>query len=125
MDFEAGTLRCEHCQTDLRPDRIFTNSTVNHLATLIPDEYRDVFLGKLGFERRPVRRTPVVALWLLIGLMAIGAFLGCLLQWGHPLRMILVALGGIAFIYSIWKYYKEEEKPKWKKRKSKRGQICS
>ena len=118
VDFEKDLLFCNFCHATFKPEQIFTNKTVNSRAFLIPTEFRDVYLSKLGFERQPIRRTPTIVLWILIIITIFGMVTNVFLNWGKITSVLCIIFGGIAFIFTILGYYKAEEKPKWKKIKA-------
>jgi amino acid transporter len=91
---------------------------VNYLAELIPSDVREQFLSKLGFEKKPVVRTPKLALWFLTVMMILGYIVGVLINFPNFLMMVGVAFLGGLFIWQIFRYYKEEEIPKWRKKKA-------
>lgn len=117
MDFDAGTLRCGRCMSDLKPSQVFTSTSVDHLAKLVPDEHRDAYLAKLGFEPKPVHRTSPLVLGFLIGVIVMGVAMAAFTLWGYPSRVIPTALVGVVFVFMIWSRYREEKKPRWKKKR--------
>ena len=118
FDFEGARVICPKCQSALDPGLIINKSTVNYLAELIPSNVREQFLSKLGFEKKPVVRTPKLALWFLTVMMILGYIVGVLINFPNLLMMVGVAFLGGLFIWQIFRYYKEEEIPKWRKKKA-------
>jgi len=118
LDFESGQVICVKCKSALDPNLVINNSTVNFLANLIPPDIRDRFLFNLGFERKPIARTPKLALWSLIVMMILGSVAGLLINFPNFLMMVGVAFLWGLFIWKILRYYKEEEIPKWRKKKA-------
>jgi hypothetical protein len=116
MDFDSNSIRCVKCQSDFDASKIFNNTSVNFLAKLVPSEKRDDFLNKLGFECQPIRRTSIFALIFIITLMLGSAIISAYDQREQPLKMALIMAGGIAFLFTILMYYKNEAKPKWKRK---------
>ncbi len=117
MDFDSSRLLCPFCQVCLLTADVFTNSSVDHLALLVPKGHRDAFLAKLGFQRQPVRRTPKPLVWLLTVLFFVGALPCILLQEWHRIAKAIAFLFVALFVFSLWKLYKEEETPKWRRAK--------
>jgi hypothetical protein len=118
FDFERTRVICPKCQSALDPGLIINKSTVNFLADLIPSDIREQLLSKLGFEKKPVVRTPKLALWFLIGIMVLGIGAGVLINFPNfPMMVGVVFLCGLG-IWQIIRYHKEEEIPKWRKKKA-------
>ena len=117
MDFDAGTLHCAQCKSKLDPSQVITNWTVEYFAKLIPEEHRDAYLAKLGFERLPVRRTSPLVLGFLIGVIVMGVAMAAFTLWGYPSRVIPTALVGIVFISVIIGYCRKEKEPRWSKKR--------
>jgi hypothetical protein len=120
VDFENERLLCPRCERAVLPTTVFTNSTVNYLAPLIPEEHRDAFLAALGFQRRAMRRTPRPLVWFLTLLISLGAVPCILLQDTHPITKALAFLCVPLIVFELWRLYREEETPKWRKAKPKK-----
>jgi len=118
FDFEGARVTCLNCQSALDPGLIINKSTVNYLADLIPSDVRDQFLSKLGFEKKPVARTPKFALWFLVVMMILGSAVVVIINFPNFLMMGGVAFLWGLFIWQIFRNYKEEEIPKWRKKKA-------
>ncbi len=116
MDFDSSSIKCAKCQSDFDANMIFNNTSVNSLAKFVPSEKRDDFLNKLGFEHQPIRRTSIIALIFIITLMLGGAIVTAFVQREEPIKMAFILAGGIAFLFTILMYYKNEAKPKWKRK---------
>jgi len=118
FDFDDARIICTKCQSTLNPELVINNSTVNFLANLIPSDIREDFLSKLGFEKRPIVRTPKLGLGFLIVVLIAGTIVGVIIHSGNTARMLLTILVGGLAISAIIKYYKEEEIPKWTKKRT-------
>jgi hypothetical protein len=118
FDFEGARVICPKCQSTLDAGLIINKSTVNYLASVIPSDLREQFLSKLGFEKKPAVRTPKIALWFLIVIMILGTCVGVLINFPNfPMMVGIAFLWGLG-IWQIFRYYKEEEIPKWRKKKA-------
>ena len=118
FDFEGARVICPKCQSTLEPGLIINNSTVNYVAALIPSDVREHFLSKLGFEKKPVVRTPKLVLWFLIVIIILLTGAGVLINFpSFPIMVGIVLFCGLV-IWQILRYYKEEKIPKWRKKKS-------
>ena len=60
LDYDAGLIRCFYCYNTLPAEMFFNDTTVNKFAKKIPELRRDVFLEKLGFEKKPVRKSAII-----------------------------------------------------------------
>ena len=118
MDYENGTINCFNCRNELPKEMFFTNSTVNQIAKDIPENERDKFLDKLGFEKRPIRRTSKFSLAFIITIAAISIVIAFFMEFETVYYKLLAVGGGVAFLFQILRYYKEEEIPKYKRKKA-------
>lgn len=116
FDFEGARVICPKCQSTLDPNIIINKSTVNYVADLIPSDVREQFLSKLGFEKKPVVRTSKLVLWLLIVIIILLTGAGVLINFpSFPIMAGIVLFWGLV-IWRIFRYYKEEKIPKWRKK---------
>jgi hypothetical protein len=118
FDFEGARVIYPKCQSAVDAGLIINKSTINYLAEFIPSDIWDQFLSKLGFEKKPVARTPKFGLWFLIVIMILGSIVRLLINFPNYLMIVGVAFFGGLFIWQIFRYYKEEEIPKWRKKKT-------
>jgi len=120
IDFGKCRVRCPTCQTEFYASEVLSDYELLHLAELIPPEERSAFLTKLGFEQKPVRRTPRI---LVIGFIAFLAFAIVATVILHVLYeekrfgTLLLPLAGALLIWGVIRMYKEEEKPRWRRKK--------
>ena len=66
FDYDAGVIRCFYCNNALPNKMFFTDSTVNKFAQKIPEERRDDFLKKLGFEKKAVKKNTNIIFYLMV-----------------------------------------------------------
>ena len=118
IDFEGAKIICTSCNNSFDPAIIIDNSNINYFAHIIPDEYKEQFLNKIGYEKKTTIRTWKPALIFLIIMISITVIAGVIIQYKNILQTILYLLGGCGFIAVILSQYKDEAKPKWKRKKT-------
>ena len=80
FDIEAAKIVCPICNFKNDPEEIYPDVEIINLASyFIPDD-QDVFLNKLGFKKKPVRRTPKSGLIFIIIIMSIGVLYWAVFQ---------------------------------------------
>ena len=118
IDFEGVKIICTSCNSSLDPAIIIDNSNVDFFAQIIPDEYKEQFLNKIGYEKKTIVRTWKPALIFLIIMISIAVIAGVIIQYKSILQTILYLLGGCGVIAVILSQYKDEARPKWKRKKT-------
>ncbi|MFC1839136.1 hypothetical protein ACFL1N_06140 [Thermodesulfobacteriota bacterium] len=66
FDYDGGVIRCFYCNSALPNKMFFADSNVNRFAQKIPEERRDEFMGKLGFEKKTVKKTANIIFYLVV-----------------------------------------------------------
>ena len=118
LDHELPEVRCGHCTEKVDPGAIFTRSTVNDLQFLIPEEQRDRFLGRIGFERCAKRR-PETGAFVLFWTSLVGfALMVRYIEGDSVMQLLLMLMLGLATVLLLaWTYHKDAKKPRWRARK--------
>ncbi len=117
IDFENVRIICASCQKQIDPAILIDDFNVDFFAQIIPDEHKEQFLNKIGFERKPIVRTSKLALTFMITAILIAVIVGTFIQYKNILQALLYLLIGGSFIVIVLGYYKEETKPKWRWKK--------
>lgn len=118
FDIKEGKILCPICSFKHNPVELYSDGEIINLATtLIPDDH-EYFLTKLGFDKKPIRRTPKSGVIFLSIIMVLGAIMAvALLDINIVLKLILIPVAVALTIWQILKDYKDEEKPKWYRKK--------
>lgn len=114
IDYEEGLIRCFYCNQVLPNEMFFNDLTVNQFAKKIPEERRDEFMAKLGFEKKPVHKSFNIGFYLL-GLIPIifGAFIKGINNQDNMEKLIPLILTGIVFFVTVIKVHMDRNKMKY------------
>ena len=92
IDYDAGLIRCFYCYNSLPAEMFFNDITVNKFAKKIPELRRDEFLEKLGFEKKPVRKSAIIIGFLVALVPLITSLNKILEKKGDPADLFFAAL---------------------------------
>ena len=119
INFDNPKIRCTTCGAEFGLSEVFHDSHVLYLAELIPLEQRNKFLTNLGFEQKPIVRTPKILLIPFVSFLAFGIAALITLRFLAKkdwLGLLSSLIGGGMLIWFIIKTYKKEKKPKWRRK---------
>jgi hypothetical protein len=123
VDFANVKVFCANCQQEVDPEVLIDSYDVDYFAELIPDEYKENFLKKLGFEKKQGNLIPKGILRFLVilsvTLIAIGAIIFATTQ-SKIFDAFWILSGAGSVIVTFILYYKEATKLKWRKIKKNR-----
>ena len=118
IDINEAKFVCPICRFKHEPTDLYSDGEVINLTEILIPNEQEVFLSKLGFKKKIKRRTSKFILFLLIVLMALGAMVSAATMDIHYILKIIVGLVFItATTWQILRYYKEEEIPKWHRKR--------
>ena len=106
FDIKEGKVLCPICSFKHNPVELYSDGEIINLATtLIPDDH-ECFLTKLGFDKKPIRRTPKSGVIFLSIIMALGAIMAvALLDINIVLKLVLIPA---AVALTIWQILQEK-----------------
>lgn len=117
---DSPTMRCRKCRFEFDPRSVFSDSDILFLAAALPSDRRDQLLANLGFEKKPIVRTPKILVMLLIAFFALGAVLLSIFKFFESQsvwRSTLVFLAFCSLIFFILQTYKDEKKLNWRRKR--------
>jgi len=119
VDLDSQKIECVRCHTQFSPLQVYRNSEIVLLSECLPHDKQEAFLSGLGFERQPVRRTPKLLLYSFFSFIIVGGvvFGIILLITGHFITFLSPIIGSVLLCLGIYDSYKDEEKPRWRRRK--------
>lgn len=116
IDYDAGILRCFYCSKELPFEMFFSGSNVSKFAHKIPEERRDEFMGKLGFEKKAVNKAASIGFYLMVFITltsSLNKFLKNKDDVGEIVSLIFMA---IIFVITAVKAYRDLKIPKYVKK---------
>jgi len=119
VNVDEGTIECLSCHAKFSPIQVLQDSDIVFFSGSLPSDKQETFLTGLGFERKPVRRTPKSVLYgFLIFLIGSGVVFTLLFfLFGLGIKSIGPVIGSLLLSNTVYGYYKEEEKPQWQRKK--------
>ena len=119
LDADEGIIECLSCHAQFSPIQVLQDSDIVFFSESLTSDRQEAFLTGLGFEKKPVHRTPKPVLYgfllFLIGGGVVFSFI--LFMFGLGIKSISPVIGSLLLSGVIYDYYKDEEKPKWRRRK--------
>ena len=119
IDYDAGIIRCFYCGSELPVKMFFPLSNISKFANTIPEERRDEFMNKLGYEKKEGRKTANIAFYLMVFITLISSlnkFLKNKDDTGEIASLIFMA---IIFVITAVKAYRDLKIPKYVKKDQK------
>jgi hypothetical protein len=123
IDLDAIEVQCPRCHAQFSPLQVFKDSDIVFFSQILPQDRQEAFLTRLGFEKQAVRsRIPKALLYSLFSILVLGAaFLSVMLALdGYRIKALGPVLGGLLLCFAIYRDYKDEEKPRWRRRRESR-----
>ena len=120
LNIDEGTIECLSCHAHFSPIQVLQDPDIVFFSESLPSEKQEAFLTGLGFEKKPVHRTPKSLLYGFLFFLMLGtAFLSVMLALsGHRITSLSPIGGGLLLCYGIYRNYKGEKVYWWRRRKS-------
>ncbi len=113
IDYEAGLIRCFYCGKGLPVEMFFPGSNAGRFAQKIPEERRDEFMEKLGYEKK-IKDKKSILLFYIVVLITFASALRELLEKSHDAtEFIPLILTGLFLVITTFKTYLTMKNPKY------------
>ena len=118
FDIEEGKFLCPICNYYHDPTELYSDGEIIDLTEIFIPNEQEIFLRKLGFDKKPIRRTPrsgVIFIGIIMVFFAVISV--ALFDINIFFKLVLVPITVALTIWQILQKYKDEEKPKWYRKK--------
>lgn len=116
FDYDAGVIRCFYCNNALPNKMFFSDSTVSKFAQKIPEERRDEFMEKLGFEKKAVQRTANIVFYLIVLITLISSLNKIIENKDNVGEIVYLLFTIIIVVITAAKAYRDLKNPKYVKK---------
>ena len=119
VNMDTQRIECVKCRAQFNPLQVFRDSDIILLSRSLPPEKQEKFLTDLGFERKTIHRTQKWLLYCFIIFLILGSSFCSVIfaLTGFGITSVSPFIGGILLCYGIYCNYRNEEKPKWHRKK--------
>ena len=117
VNVDEGTIECLSCHAQFSPIQVLQDSDIVFSSESLPADKQKAFLTGLGFEKKPVHRTPKSLLYGFLFFLMLGTtFLSVMLALsGYRITSLSPIVGGLLLCYGIYRNYKDEEVSRWRR----------